>query len=79
MRRDGQFAGRLLRMRESFEERSTGALSLRRGRGLPCHFRKGHEPGGDLIAAPARLLQQLLPVRFWPYQLSRLPPRLTDP
>jgi hypothetical protein len=68
-----------LRMREPFEERSTGALSLRRGRGLSCRFRKGREPGGDFTAAPARLLQQLLSVRFWPYQLPRLPPRLTDP
>jgi hypothetical protein len=79
MRRDGGFAGRLLRVRESFEERSTGALSLHRGRGLPCRFRKGREPGGDLTAASARLLQQLLQVRFWPYQLPCLPPWLTDP
>jgi hypothetical protein len=78
MRRDGRFAGRLLRVRGPFEERSTGALSLRRGRGLPYRFRKGREPGGDLTAASARLLQQLLPVRFWPYQLSCLLPRLTD-
>jgi hypothetical protein len=79
MRRDGRFAGRLLHVSESFEERNTGASSLRRGRGLPCRFRKGCEPGGDLTAASARLLQQLLPVRFWPYQLPRLPPWLTDP
>jgi hypothetical protein len=79
MRWDGRFAGCLLRVRESFEEQSTGASSLRRRRGLPCRFRKGREPGGDLTAASARLLQQLLPVRFWPYQLPRLPPRLTDP
>jgi hypothetical protein len=79
MRRDGRFAGRLLHVRGPFEERSTGVLSLHRGRGLPCRFRKGREPGGDLTAASARLLQQLLPVRFWPYQLPRLPPRLTDP
>jgi hypothetical protein len=79
MRQDGRFTGRLLHVRELFEERSTGASSLRRGRGLPCRFRKGCEPGGDLNGASARLLQQLLPVRFWPYQLPRLPPRLTDP
>jgi hypothetical protein len=79
MRRDGRFAGRLLRVRESFEEQSTGALSLRRGRGLPCRFTKGREPGGDLTATSARLLQQLLSVRFWPYQLLRLLPRLTGP
>jgi hypothetical protein len=79
MQRDGRFAGCLLRVRGPFEEWSTGVLSLRRGRGLPCCFRKGREPGGDLTAASARLLQQLLPVRFWPYQLPRLPPRLTDP
>jgi hypothetical protein len=79
MRRDGRFAGHLLCVRELFEERNTGVSSLRRGRGLPCCFRKGCEPGGDLTAASTRLLQQLLLVRFWPYQLSRLPPRLTDP
>jgi hypothetical protein len=79
MRRDGRFTGRLLRVCEPFEERSTGASSLCRGRGLPCRFWKGCEPGGDLTAASARLLQQLLLVRFWPYQLSCLPPRLTDP
>jgi hypothetical protein len=62
-----------------FEEWSTGVLSLRRGRGLPCCFRKRREPGGDLTAASARLLQQLLSVHFWPYQLPRLPPQLTDP
>jgi hypothetical protein len=38
MRRDGRFTGRLLRVRESFEERNTGAPSLCRGRGLPCRF-----------------------------------------
>jgi hypothetical protein len=57
MQRDGQFAGHLLRVRESFEERSMGASSLHRGRGLPCRFRKGCEAGGDLTAASARLLQ----------------------
>jgi hypothetical protein len=56
MRRDGRFAGRLLRVRGPFEERGTSALSLRRGRGLPCRFRKGREPRGDLTAASARLL-----------------------
>jgi hypothetical protein len=71
--------GCLFRVRGPFEERGTGASSLHRGRGLPCCFRKGHEPGGDLTAASARLLQQLLPVRFWPHQLSCLPPQLTDP
>jgi hypothetical protein len=79
MRRDGRFAGRLLRVRESFEEQNTGASSSRYGRGLPCRFRKGCEPWGDLTAAFARLLQQLLPAHFWPYQLPRLPPRLTGP
>jgi hypothetical protein len=64
MRQDVRFAGRLLRVCGPFEERGTGASSLRRGRGLPCRFRKGREPGGDLTAASARLLQQLLPVRF---------------
>jgi hypothetical protein len=79
MRWDGRFAGHLLHVHGPFEERSTGSLSLRRGRGLPCRFRKGREPGCDLTAASARMLQQLLPVRFWLYQLPRLPPRLTDP
>jgi hypothetical protein len=40
MRRDGRFAGRPLRVRESFEERNTGTSSSRRGRGLPCRFRR---------------------------------------
>jgi hypothetical protein len=78
MRRDGQFAGRLLRVCRPFEERGMGASLLRHGRGLSRCFRKRREPGGDLTAASARLLQQLLPVRFWPYQLSCLAPRLTD-
>jgi hypothetical protein len=79
MRRDGRFAGRLLRVRESFEERNTGASSLCRGRGLSCRFRRGREPAGDLTDASARLLSQLLSAHFWPYQPSRLLPRLTDP
>jgi hypothetical protein len=79
MRWDGRFAGRLLRVCGPFEERDTGASFLRRGRGLPRCFRKGREPGGDLTAASAHLLQQLLPVHFWPHQLPCLPPRLTDP
>jgi hypothetical protein len=79
MRRDGRFAGRLLRVRESFEERNTGASSLCCGRGLSCRFRRGREPVGDLTAASAPLLPQLLPAHFWPYQPSRLLPRLTDP
>jgi hypothetical protein len=56
MRRDGRFAGRPLRVRESFEERNTGASSSCRGRGLSCRFRRGREPAGDLTAAFARLL-----------------------
>jgi hypothetical protein len=78
MRWDKRFVGRLLLMCGPFEERGTGVSSLRRGRRLPCCFRKGREPGHDLTAASAHLLQQLLPVRFWPHQLSCLPPRLTD-
>jgi hypothetical protein len=78
MRRDGRFAGRLLRVRESFEEWNTGASSLRCGRGLPCRFRRGCEPVGDWTAASARLLLHLLPVRFWSYRLLHLSPRLTD-
>jgi hypothetical protein len=79
MRRDGRFAGRLLRVREPFEEQNMGASSLCRGRGLLCRFRRGCEPVGDWTVASACLLLQLLSVRFWPYQLSRLSPRLTDP
>jgi hypothetical protein len=56
MRRDGRFAGRLLRVREPFKERNTGSLSLLRGRGLPRRFRRGCEPVGDWTAASARLL-----------------------
>jgi hypothetical protein len=65
-------------MRESFEERDTGASYSRRGRGLPGCSRRGREPADDMTAASARLLPPLLPVHFWPYQLSRLLPRLTD-
>jgi hypothetical protein len=79
MRRDGQFVGHLLWVRESFEERNTGVSSLCRGRGLPCRFRRGCEPIGDWTATSTRLLLQLLPVRLWSYQLSRLSPWLTDP
>jgi hypothetical protein len=79
MRRDGRFAGRTLRVRESFEERNTGVSSSCRGRGLSCCFRRGHEPVGDLTAAFAHLLLQLLSAHFWPYQPSRLVPWLTDP
>jgi hypothetical protein len=79
MRLDGRFTGHLLRVREPFEERNTGALSLLRGRGLPCRFRRGCEPIGDWTAASARLLLQLLPVRLWSYRSSCLSPRLTDP
>jgi hypothetical protein len=79
MRRDKRLTGRLLCVRGPFEERGMDVSFLHRGRRLPRCFRKGHEPGGDLTAAPARLLQQLLPVRFWPHQLPCLPPRLTDP
>jgi hypothetical protein len=79
MRRDGRFAGCLLRVREPFEEWNTGTSSLLRGRGLPCRFRRGCEPVGDWTAAFARLLLQLLLARLWSYQPSCLSPRLTDP
>jgi hypothetical protein len=79
MRRDGRFAGRLLRMLESFEERNTGASSSCRGRGLSCRFRRRREPAGDLTAASACLLLQLLLAHFWPYRPSCLLPQLTDP
>jgi hypothetical protein len=79
MRRDERFAGRPLRVLESFEEWNMGASSSCRGRGLSCRFRKGREPTGDLTAASARLLPQLLPAHFWPYRSSRLPSWLTDP
>jgi hypothetical protein len=77
MRRDRRFGGD--RVREPFEERNTGASSSHRGRGIPCCSRRGCEPAGDLTAASACLLPPLLPVHFWPYQPSRLLPRLTDP
>jgi hypothetical protein len=79
MQQDRRFAGRPLRVREAFKERNTGASSSCRGRGLSCRFRRGREPVGDLTAASACLLLQLLPAHFWPYRLSRLLPRLTDP
>jgi hypothetical protein len=79
MRQDGRFTGHLLRVRESFGERNTGASSLCRGRGLSYRFKREREPAGDLTVASARLLPQLLPAHFWPYQSSRLLPRLTDP
>jgi hypothetical protein len=70
MRRDGRFMGRQLRVRGPFEEWSTGASSLLRGRGLLCRFWRGCEPVGDWTAASTHPLLQLLPVRFWPYRLS---------
>jgi hypothetical protein len=79
MRWDGRFAGQSLHVRESFKERNTGTSSSCRGRGLSCCFRRGREPAGDLTAASARLLLQLLSAHFWPYQPLRLLPRLTDP
>jgi hypothetical protein len=79
MRRDERFTGRPLRVLESFEERNTGTSSLCRGRGLSCRFKRRREPAGDLTAASARLLLQLLPAHFWPYRPSRLPLWLTDP
>jgi hypothetical protein len=79
MRRDGRFAGRLLRMREPFEEWNMGASSLLCGRGLPCRFRRGCEPVGAWTAASTRLLLLLLSVLFWPDRPSRLLPRLTYP
>jgi hypothetical protein len=79
MRQDGLFAVRLLRVREPFEERNTGALSLRCGRGLLCHFRRGCEPVGDWTAASARLLLQLLPARLRSHQPPCLSPRLSYP
>jgi hypothetical protein len=47
MRRDGRFAGRSLRVLESFEEWNTDASYSCRGRGLSCRFRRGREPAGD--------------------------------
>jgi hypothetical protein len=79
MRRDGRFAGRLLRVREPFEEWNTGVSSLCHGRGLLCRFRRGCEPVGDWTAASARLLLQLLSVRFRSHQLPCLSPWLNDP
>jgi hypothetical protein len=79
MRQHERFTGRLLRVREPFEERNTGASSLLRGRGLPCRFRRGCESVGDWTSASVCLSLQLLSVRFWPYRQSRLSLRLTDP
>jgi hypothetical protein len=79
MRRDERFAGRLLRVREPFEERNTGASSLRRGRGLLYRFRRGCEPISDWAAASARLLLQLLPARLRSYRPPCLSLRLSDP
>jgi hypothetical protein len=45
MRRGDWFAGRLLRVREPFEERNTTALSSRRDRGLSRCPRMGRELG----------------------------------
>jgi hypothetical protein len=78
MRRDGRFAGRPLHVHKSFEERNTGVSSSCHGRGLSCRFRRGREPVGDLTAASARLLPQLLSAHFWPYRPPRLLPRLAD-
>jgi hypothetical protein len=50
MRRDGRFAGHLLRVRESFEERNTGASFLCCRKGLPYRFRGGCEPVGGTRA-----------------------------
>ena len=47
MRRGEWLAGRPLRVREPFEERSTGALSSRRERGFSCCPRMGRELGGQ--------------------------------
>jgi hypothetical protein len=79
MQRDRRLAGQPLRVRKSFEERNTGASSSCRGRGLSCRFMRGREPAGDLTAASARLLPQLLPAHFWPYRPPCLSLRLTDP
>jgi hypothetical protein len=40
MRRDGRFAGRLLRMHEPFEERNTGASFFMLREGAPLPFRE---------------------------------------
>jgi hypothetical protein len=50
MQRDRRFAGYLLRVRESFKERNTGASSLCCRRGLPSRFRGGCEPVGGTRA-----------------------------
>jgi hypothetical protein len=78
MRWDERFAGRPMRVLESFEERNMGASSSCCGRGLSGRFRRGHEPAGDLTAASARLPLQLLLAHFWPHRPSRLPSRLSD-
>jgi hypothetical protein len=40
MRRDGRFAGRLLRVRESFKERNTSASFFMLQEGAPLPFRE---------------------------------------
>jgi hypothetical protein len=79
MQRDEWLAGRPLCVREPFEERNTGASSSRRETRFSRCPRRGRELADDLTAASARLPPPLLPAHFWPYQPSRLLPRLTDP
>jgi hypothetical protein len=88
MRRDGQVAGHLLRVRESSEERNTGACVFYAvGEGsevllpLQGRMRAGGGTRAWLVAptVSVRPLLQLLSARLWSYQLSCLSPRLTDP
>jgi hypothetical protein len=78
MRWDGRFAGHLLRVRESFEERNTGASSFMLWERAPYRLGGGCEPVGDWTATSARPLLQLLPARLRSYQLSCLSPQLSD-
>jgi hypothetical protein len=88
MRRDGRFVGHLLRVRESFEERNTGASFYDVGEGSEAllslqgrmrAWRWDQGLVGGWTAASVRPLLQLLPVRLWSYRLSRLSLWLTDP
>jgi hypothetical protein len=77
MRWDGRFTGRpRARVVRGMEHGRVVFMSWERA---PLALQGGREPAGVLTAASARLLLQLLPAHFWPYQPSRLLPRLTDP
>jgi hypothetical protein len=77
MRRDGRFAGRP-RVR-AVRGTEHGRIVFTPWERAPLLLQRVRELVDDLTTASARLLPPLLPVHFWPYQPSRLLPRLTDP